>query len=80
MGLPQTFELRPNYPNPFNPETTLPYVLSVDSPVRLTIYNTTGQQVRQLVNQKQAAGIYQILWDGRDEADQPVGNGMYLVR
>ena len=47
LRLPQTFELRPNYPNPFNPETTLPYVLAVDSPVWLTIYDTAGQQVRQ---------------------------------
>lgn len=80
LGLPQTFELRPNYPNPFNPETTLPYVLSVDSPVWLTIYDTAGQEVRELVNQEQSAGMYEIRWDGRDEAGLTVGNGVYLVR
>ena len=80
LGLPQAFELRPNYPNPFNPETTLPYVLAVDSAVSLSIYDSAGQQVRQLVNQEQSAGIYEIRWDGRDEAGLAVGNGVYLVR
>ena len=80
LGLPQTFELRPNYPNPFNPETNLPYVLSIDSPVSLSIYDSAGQQVRELVNQEQPAGVYEIRWDGRDEAGLTVGNGVYLVR
>ena len=68
------------YPNPFNPATTLRYELPEAGEVRLTIYNTVGQAVRELVSGRQAAGGYAIVWDGRDRAGRAVASGLYVVR
>jgi hypothetical protein len=80
VGLPQGYELRPNYPNPFNPSTTLSYALSDISQVRLAVYNLLGQQVRVLVDEVQGMGAYTVEWDGLDEAGRALGSGMYLYR
>ncbi|MCC7261387.1 MAG: T9SS type A sorting domain-containing protein, partial [Candidatus Latescibacteria bacterium] len=69
-----------NYPNPFNPATTLRYQLAEAGPVRLAIYNATGTQVRLLVSQPQAAGVYEVVWDGRDEQGRNAASGLYLGR
>ncbi|MCH7498231.1 MAG: Ig-like domain-containing protein [Candidatus Marinimicrobia bacterium] len=78
--LPRSFVLHPNYPNPFNPATTLVYDLPRASPVRLTIYNLRGQPVRELVKGMVAAGRHQAVWDGTDGGGQPVASGVYIVR
>ncbi|MCB0720788.1 MAG: T9SS type A sorting domain-containing protein [Ignavibacteriae bacterium] len=57
---PNEFALKQNYPNPFNPSTVIPYQIAQDSDVQLIIYNTMGQKVRTLVNQRQTAGSYEI--------------------
>ena len=80
LGLPRFFELRPNYPNPFNPETTLEYVLPETAPVHLAIYNIAGQRLRELVREVQEVGVYRVKWDGRDALGRAVGNGLYLGR
>ena len=80
IGLPRSFELRPNYPNPFNPQTTLEYTLPQETAVRLEIYDMAGQRVRQLVRQVQGVGVYRVEWDGRDEHGRQVGSGVYLGR
>jgi len=72
--------LQGNYPNPFNPETTLSYTLKDASPVRLEIYNSKGQLVRTLVNESQASGRYHVLWNGKDDRNNPVSSGVYLYR
>lgn len=77
---PLEFSLEPNYPNPFNPTTTIAYQLPEDAPVRLSIYNVAGQLVRTLVNETQQAGHYSVEWNGRDETGQLVGSGLYLYR
>jgi hypothetical protein len=77
---PATFELKPNYPNPFNPNTTIEYGLPRSSDVTLTIYNLLGQKVRILQKDKQSAGVYTVIWDGKDEFQKPVASGMYLYR
>ena len=69
-----------NYPNPFNPETTIRYILPEASGVRLAIYNVLGQQVRVLVDAAQGAGVYGVQWDGRDAFGSQVSSGMYLYR
>ena len=74
------FDLHQNYPNPFNPETIIQYTLTEASAVRLVIYNLTGQQVRELVNTSQGAGLYAVRWDGNDAAGQQVTSGLYLYR
>lgn len=76
---PSTSSLR-NYPNPFNPATTISYQLSVNANVTLSIYNILGQQVRTLVNENQGAGEHSAIWDGRDNSGQLVGSGVYFCR
>ncbi len=78
--LPVASGLEPNYPNPFNSSTQIPYRVSTPGPVRLVIYNVLGQPVRTLVDEIQAAGAYQVPWDGRDHRGARVANGIYLYR
>lgn len=79
-SLAQTFQLKQNYPNPFNPTTTIPYAISQPARVKLTIYNTIGQEVRTLVNEEKPAGQYQISWDGRDNQGRLSAAGVYVYR
>jgi len=78
--MPAAFALKQNYPNPFNPETYIDYQISATSRVELVIYNGLGQQVRTLLNQKQAPGNYQIRWDGKNDLGAPMSSGIYLYR
>lgn len=75
---PGTFALHQNFPNPFNPMTTIRYELPRDSTVRLTVFNLTGQQVRVLVDRQRRAGAYEAVWDGRDDAGREVASGLYV--
>ena len=69
-----------NYPNPFNPATTMVYSLAEAAPVRLTIYNLLGQQVRVLVEEVQGMGGHSVEWDGLDETGLTVSSGLYFYR
>ena len=80
---PKETALLPNYPNPFNPETWIPYHLAKDADVTLTIYAIDGQVVRKLALGHQPAGIYQTrsraaYWDGRNAFGEPVASGVYF--
>jgi choice-of-anchor C domain-containing protein len=75
-----SFTLEQNYPNPFNPETTILYELPHAGQVEIAIFNLLGERVRLLVNQRQAAGQYRILWDGRNENGKSMPSGVYLYR
>jgi hypothetical protein len=77
---PRELELLPNYPNPFNPETVIPYRLSASGYVNLSIINMTGQCVRELVGQVQASGFHRIRWDGTDARGGKVNSGVYFCR
>ena len=82
---PAVTALLPNYPNPFNPETWIPYHLAQPADVTLTIYDTTGVMVRQLDLGHQAAGYYTertkaAYWDGRNNLGEPVGSGVYFYQ
>lgn len=68
-----------NYPNPFNPETTLHYALPVSGPVELIIYSALGQKIQVLISDTQPAGMYTIEWDGRDGQGRAVASGVYLA-
>ncbi len=72
--------LNGNYPNPFNPETTINYSVKEAGRVRLIIYNVKGQLVRTLLNEDHATGHYRKVFDGRDDAGCPLASGVYLVR
>ena len=68
-------------PNPFNPETTLRFQLPAAAPVTLTIHNTAGQRVVELIHgQVLTAGLHERVWFGTDRADRPVASGLYLYR
>jgi len=77
---PTEFGLHKNYPNPFNPVTTISYDLAKDVYVELAVYNILGGKVITLVNGNQPAGSYQLEWDGRDSRGLIVSSGMYLLR
>jgi len=74
------FRLLPNYPNPFNPETTINYELPEATAVKLEIYNILGQRVATLVDSKHPAGAYSARWDGKDISGGRVSSGVYIYR
>ena len=76
--LPIAFNLYNNFPNPFNPITTLRYDLQEDILVNVTIYDMTGRIVRTLINMKQTAGYRSIQWNAANDAGQSVSAGLYL--
>ena len=81
--IPAETELLRNYPNPFNPETWIPYRLAQDAFVTLTIYDGNGQVVRTLDIGHQAASIYEsrskaVYWDGRNDFGETVASGIYF--
>ncbi len=81
--IPEETALLRNYPNPFNPETWIPYQLATPAEVTLTIYDMNGQLVRRLAVGHQAAGMYQsrtraAYWDGRNQLGEPVASGLYF--
>ena len=80
---PKQTALLPNYPNPFNPETWIPYQLKTPAAVRIAIYNPGGVLVRELSLGYQVAGRYTsraraAYWDGRDTVGEPVASGLYF--
>jgi hypothetical protein len=77
---PREFALRPNYPNPFNPATTIRYDLAARARVELRVYDVRGALVRTLVDEERAAGGYSIEWDGRDDRGVSVSSGVYFYK
>lgn len=83
LFIPEATALLHNYPNPFNPETWIPYQLAEAANVTLYIHASTGVLVRTLILGHQAAGIYQnqnraAYWDGRNDVGEPVASGLYF--
>ena len=80
---PKETALLPNFPNPFNPETWIPYRLASSSDVKIAVYNTNGVLVRQWDLGHQEAGFYTdrhnaVYWDGRNQHGQLVASGVYF--
>jgi len=73
-------QLFPNYPNPFNPETTIIYFLPADGKVKLIIYNLRGEKVKELTSGFQTRGWKKVIWDGRNSQGEKVASGIYLCR
>ncbi len=76
----ESFALLPNYPNPFNPNTTIPFEIPENSFVNITIYNILGQPIRELTNRFYAAGRHSLEWDGASSAELQMGSGVYFYR
>jgi hypothetical protein len=84
-SLPDDTQLLPNYPNPFNPETWIPYQLANASDVHITIYDTKGMLIHTLALGHQSAGYYTgrsraVYWDGRNSLGESVASGVYFYR
>ena len=79
-NLPKAFDLLGNYPNPFNPSTTISYALPYQSSVDLIIYDIMGREVKSFKISSQSAGNQNIRWDGTNENGNTVSSGIYLYR
>jgi hypothetical protein len=77
---PETYALGNNYPNPFNPATTIKYALPEAGLVKLEVYNVVGQVVRTLVSEQQNAGRYAIQWNASDDSGYSLSSGIYFYR
>ena len=80
QALPETVSLGGNYPNPFNPATTIEFSLPETGFTTLTIYSITGQKVRELAGEQFARGVHTVIWDGRDDRGGSVSSGVYICR
>jgi flagellar hook assembly protein FlgD len=69
-----------NYPNPFNPSTTIKFSLPIDENVNLSIYNVKGQKIKTLSNDRFNSGKHSIVWNGRDESNNAVSSGIYFYK
>ncbi len=80
LALPKEFALGPNYPNPFNPSTTIPVEIPSASDISLKIYNVLGAEVKALYTGMIEAGRHWFTWDGRNEAGMNAASGVYFYR
>ena len=74
------YRLEGNYPNPFNPTTTIAYALGASGSTTITIYDVLGREVRTLVDAVQPAGQHEVRWDGRNDRGEAVPSGVYIYR
>ena len=78
--LPLKTALSKNYPNPFNPSTTIPYELKEEGLVSMVVYDLNGAEVKSLLSLYSPAGSYQAVWDGLNNTGQNVASGRYIVK
>ena len=76
--LPNEYELLGNYPNPFNPSTTISYALPFESEVSITIYDLTGSIIKSFDLNNQSAGYKNVIWDGRNNYGEFISSGVYI--
>jgi flagellar hook assembly protein FlgD len=69
-----------NFPNPFNPSTTIAFKLPARRDVFLSVYNAEGSLIKNLVNGSMAEGLQEVTWDGKNEQGTPVGSGVYFYQ
>jgi hypothetical protein len=80
IGIPNSFVLHPNYPNPFNPETQIRFEMPYAGNVDLSIYNLLGMKVRTLYAGQKSAGVFAFKWDGKNDNNQSVSGGVYIYK
>jgi hypothetical protein len=73
-------QLKGNYPNPFNPETTIAFSTKENGPVSIDIYNIKGQRVKALVSENMQAGPHTVVWNGTDDNGKSVSSGLFFYR
>ncbi|MHA1718972.1 MAG: T9SS type A sorting domain-containing protein, partial [Promethearchaeota archaeon] len=72
--------LNQNFPNPFNPSTTISFSIPIESKVNISIFNIKGQKVKTVANDQFEKGIYSILWSGDDDNGKLVSSGVYFYK
>ncbi len=72
--------LHGNYPNPFNPTTTISFSLANDTDVKISVYNIKGQKVKTLISDHYSKGAHSIIWNGKDSNDKKVASGLYFYK
>ena len=80
QSLPTQYRLHENYPNPFNPTTTLSFTLPSSAHATITIYDMLGREVKTLVNQEYLAGTHSVQWNGTNNLNNAVASGIYFYR
>ncbi|MEZ4822803.1 MAG: T9SS type A sorting domain-containing protein [Ignavibacteria bacterium] len=75
VGTPNSFSLKHNYPNPFNPSTKIDFDIAVDGNIKLTIYNTSGMEIATLVNEFRTSGYHSVTFDARN-----ISSGIYYYK
>ncbi|MDH4158064.1 MAG: T9SS type A sorting domain-containing protein, partial [candidate division Zixibacteria bacterium] len=78
--IPDRYALGDNYPNPFNPSTTIQLSIPTAGPISLTVFNLLGQEVRTLYDGPIEAGNHEVVWNGDNEAGKPIASGVYFYR
>ena len=76
--IPLITKLNKNYPNPFNPSTTIDYSLKENSKGSINIYNIKSQKVKQLVSDQRQVGQHSVVWNGKDDNEKSVSSGIYF--
>jgi FlgD Ig-like domain len=79
-GVPDAWNLAPAYPNPFNPSTTISFMIGAREEVIVRVYSILGQEVQTLVSDVKSPGIYTTTWNGRDSSGQTVASGVYFIQ
>ena len=80
VEIPETLKIITNFPNPFNPSTTIQFTMPKSGTVSMTIYSSTGQKVREIVSGFRSVGTQTVSWDGKDDAGMSVSSGLYFAR
>ncbi len=78
--MPEALPVLHSYPNPFNPSTTIEFTLPEPGFTTLSIYNISGQKVRELAADYMAAGMHSLTWDGNGDSGDAVSSGVYITR
>jgi hypothetical protein len=73
-------KIQSNYPNPFNPSTTIVFSIPESRRVRVSVYNIKGQKVKDLLNDEMMRGSHRVIWDGKDNSNRSVSSGIYFIR
>ncbi len=79
-GLPTMLSLQANFPNPFNPRTTIRYTLGQNEKIKLTIFDCSGRKIKTLVNAYQRAGVHQVYWNGLTDQGKQASSGVYVYQ
>jgi len=80
LVLPRAYALADNYPNPFNPQTTIAFDLPESENVRLMVYDIKGRMIKELVSMPMEAGSHTVIWNGTDQSGRRVASGVYFYQ